>query len=114
MMKPAIIRSFVIALFLGFAAPTPAQPGAIPGNEGISAPAAKPYKVLTNGKRVTIQAKQNIKSIIVWTATGHRVVEQKDINSSSFTFTITVKEKLFYIMLEMQDGKRHTEKIGVQ
>jgi hypothetical protein len=115
MMKPVIIKGFVIALLLSFAAPTPAQPGsdALKNNE-TATPEAKPYKVVTNGRRVTIQSKQNIKSVIVWTASGHRIVEQKALNANTFTFNITVKEKLFYIMLEMQNGKRHTEKIGVQ
>jgi hypothetical protein len=115
MMKPVIFQGFVIALYLSLAAHTPAQSGgdSLKINESIT-PDAKPYKVVTNGRRVTIQSKQNIKSVIVWTATGHRIVEQKALNANTFTFTITVKEKLFYIMLEMQNGKRHTEKIGVQ
>jgi hypothetical protein len=115
MMKPVIIKGLVIVLMLSLAAFTPAQPGGdTPKRIESANPEAKPYKVVTNGRRVTIQSKQNIKSVIVWTASGHRIVEQKALNANTFTFNITVKEKLFYIMLEMQNGKRHTEKIGVQ
>ena len=74
----------------------------------------KPYKILTNGKQVTIQSKQDIRSVMVWTSNGNRIVEQKDINAASYKFTVTVKEKIFFMMLETVDGKRFTEKIGVQ
>lgn len=74
----------------------------------------KPYKVLTNGKQITIQSKQDIRSVMVWTSSGHRIIEQKEINAASYKFTISVNERIFFMMLETVDGKRFTEKIGVQ
>jgi hypothetical protein len=76
--------------------------------------AAKPYRILTNGKRITIQSKQNIKTVFVWTTNGHRVVEQKEINATSYTFYITVSEKVFFMRIDMEDGNKFTQKIGVQ
>ena len=76
--------------------------------------AAKPYKILTNGKRITVQAKQNIKAVFVWTTNGHRVIEQKEINSASYIFNITVPEKVFFIRVDFEDGKKFTQKLGVQ
>jgi hypothetical protein len=76
--------------------------------------AAKPYRILTNGKRITIQAKQNLKTIFVWTTNGHRVVEQKEINATSYTFNITLSEKVFFMRIDMEDGNKFTQKLGVQ
>ena len=75
---------------------------------------AKPFKILTAGKKVTIQSKQNISSVIVWTAGGHRLVEQKNINTTSFSFEITVNQKVFFARIDLGEGKMFTEKIGVQ
>ena len=75
---------------------------------------AKPFKVLTNGKQITVQSKQNLKSLIVWTASGHRFVEEKDLITNSYSFTVPSKEKIFYIMLETAEGKRFTERMGVK
>ena len=75
---------------------------------------AKPFKVLTNGKQITIQSKQNLKSLMVWTASGHRFVEEKELTSTSYSFTVPAKEKIFYIMLETAEGKRFTERMGVK
>ncbi|HEV8286630.1 MAG TPA: hypothetical protein VGQ09_20115 [Chitinophagaceae bacterium] len=74
----------------------------------------KPFRILTNGKRITIQSSKNITSIIVWTASGNRFIEQSNIEAPSYNFTIPSKEKYVFIMLELQGGKRYTEKIGVQ
>jgi hypothetical protein len=51
---------------------------------------------------------------MLWTTGGHRVVEQREINSSSFAFTIPVNEKIFFLMVGMDGGKIYTEKIGTQ
>ena|SRR5688572_8413797 len=74
----------------------------------------KPYRILTSGKQITIRSTQDIKSVMVWTASGHRIIEQKDINSSSYTFRVGVNEKVFFVMMEMVGEKRYTEKIGIQ
>ena len=76
--------------------------------------ADRPYKILTNGKRITVQAKQNIKAVFVWTTGGHRVIEQKEINLTSYTFNIKVPEKVFFIRVDFEDGKNFTQKLGVQ
>ena len=74
----------------------------------------KPFKVLTNGKQITIQSKQNLRSIMVWTASGHRFIEEKELTTNSYTFTVPSKEKIFYMMIETAEGKRFTEKMGVK
>jgi len=73
-----------------------------------------PFQVLTSGKQITIKAAKNIKSIMVWTASGHRIIEQKDVNASSYNFKINVSEKVFFVMLQLADGKIYSEKIGVR
>jgi len=74
----------------------------------------KPFKVLTNGKQVTVQSKQNLKSLIVWTASGHRIVEEKDLRTTSYSFTVPSKEKVFYLRVETAEGKKFIEKMGVK
>ena len=77
----------------------------------------KPFKILTSGKRITIQSKNSanfIKRILVWTSTGHRIVEQHDLEVTSYGFLIPVDDKIFFLMLEMNNGKRYTDKFGVQ
>ena len=91
-----------------------AQPKQSPKPE-IAAPAiTKPFKVLTNGKQITIQSKQNLKSLMVWTASGHRFIEEKGLTTTSYSFTVPARETIFYIMLETAEGKRFTEKMGVK
>jgi hypothetical protein len=75
---------------------------------------AKPFKILTNGKQITIQSKHILRSIMVWTASGHRFVEEKELTANSYTFTVPSKEKVFFIMIETAEGKRFTEKMGVK
>ena len=51
---------------------------------------------------------------MVWTASGHRIVEEKEVNATSFSFNINVSEKVFFIMIQFEGSKPYTEKIGVQ
>lgn len=74
----------------------------------------KPYKVLTTGKEITIKSGKNIQHVMLWTSNGHRVVEQKEINAASFTFTIPINEKIFFLMVGLEGEKIYTEKIGVK
>jgi hypothetical protein len=75
----------------------------------------KPYKIHTNGKQITVKSTKNIKSVMVWTSSGHRIVEQKEINNTSFTFdTATAKDKVFFLMIQYEGFKPYTEKIGVR
>jgi hypothetical protein len=109
-MNYTIIRKVaVIAIFLFQFLFTSAQPGDIPRDKE-----TKPYRILTVGKQVTVKSTQDIKSIMVWTASGHRIVEQNEINGPSFTFTISINEKIFFLMMELTGEKRYTEKIGVR
>ena len=114
MIKPFIHKAiFASALFCstgfmyGQVKPSPKSEITIPAS-------AKPFKVLTNGKQITIQSKQNLRSLMVWTASGHRFVEEKALTSNSYSFTVPAKEKIFYIMLETAEGKRFTERMGVK
>ena len=74
----------------------------------------KPFRILTNGKRITIQSSKNISTIMVWTASGHRIVEQKDVEAPNYDFTVPANEKFVFIMLQIKNGKHYTEKVGVQ
>ena len=74
----------------------------------------KPYKILTSGKQITVKSTKDIKSIMVWTASGHRIVEQKEVNAPSFTFSVNVNEKYFFVMIQYEGKKPFTEKIGIQ
>jgi hypothetical protein len=73
-----------------------------------------PFRILTSGKQITIKSNRNIKSIMVWTASGHRIIEQKDVNASTYNFRVSIDEKIFFVMLQLVDGKIYTEKIGVR
>jgi hypothetical protein len=77
-------------------------------------PAAKPYRIQTSGKQITIKSTKDIKSIIIWTAGGHRIVEHKDVNNPVYSFRITVREKIFFLRLQLKDGKTYSEKFGVE
>ena len=92
---------------------TQAQP--ISGSDPLngSERSIKPYRIHTSGKQITIKSTRDIKSVIVWTADGHRIVEHKDVNTASYSFRITVKEKIFFIRLQLADGRTYSEKIGV-
>src|SRR5258706_9787260 len=75
----------------------------------------KPYKILTSGKQVTVKSSRDMKSIMVWTASGHRIVEQRELNASSFSFNVVnVNEKYFFLMIQYEGRKPFTEKIGIQ
>ena len=115
MMYPVIRKLAVIAFFTCIVGASMAQdPGPkskLPSAERIE---SKPFRILTNGKQITVQSSKNISKIIVWTASGNRFVEQSNIEASSYNFTIPAKEKFVFMMLELQGGKRFTEKIGVQ
>ena len=88
-----------------------AQP--FPATESQYTKENKPYKILTSGKQVTIKSTKEIRTVIVWTASGHRIVEDKSVNSTSFSFNIVVSEKVFFVMIQYEGSKPFTEKIGV-
>ncbi len=74
----------------------------------------KPYRLLTQGRQITIKSNTYIKHVMLWTTGGNRVVEQKEINKQSFAVDIPVNQKNFFLMIGMSNGKIYTEKIGIQ
>ena len=90
------------------------QAQSAPSKEGESIIKNKPYKILTSGKQITVKSTKDIKNIMVWTASGHRIVEEKEVNTTSFSFTINVSEKVFFVMIQFEGIKPFTEKIGIQ
>jgi len=88
-----------------------AQPVNIPVRENVKT--NKPYKILTSGKQITVKSTKIIKSIMVWTASGHRILEQKEVNAISFSFDANVREKVFFVMIQYEGSKPYTEKIGM-
>ena len=73
----------------------------------------KPYKILTAGRQITIKSTKEIKSIMVWTSSGHRIIEERQVNTSSYSFNINVSEKVFFVMIQYEGAKPFTEKIWV-
>jgi len=115
MMYPTIRKVAAVALFTCIAGISMAQDPGGPKNQlSAEKTESKPFRVLTNGKQITIQSNKNIRKIIVWTSAGNRFVEQSNLETSSYNFTIPAKEKFVFMMLELQGGKRFTEKIGAQ
>jgi len=113
MMYLTIRKVAAIAVFICISAFSLAQdPG--PKIKSPEKTFVKPFRVLTNGQRITIQSSKNISNVIVWTSSGNRFVEQTNIETPSFNFTIPSKEKCVFMVLELQGGRRYTEKIGVQ
>jgi hypothetical protein len=109
MLKRSIVAFILICSSLLFSQLTVAQAGVKTENKS-----NPPFRVLTSGKKITIQAKQSIQSVMVWTSAGHRVIEEKEINATAYSFNITISEKIFYLRVDMADGKMYTKKIGVQ
>ena len=76
---------------------------------------AKPFKILTSGKQITIKSTKDIKTIMVWTASGHRIVEQTKINAASYSFNVSgSRERIFFVMVQYEGQKPVTEKFGVE
>jgi len=115
MMYPTFRKITVIVIFTCIAGISLAQdPGPKSKSSSTEKTAGKPFRILTNGKRITVQGSKDIISIIVWTASGNRFIEQTNLETSSYNFTIPAKEKYVFVMLELRGGRRYTEKIGVQ
>ena len=110
MMGSSVRRLLAVAAFSVLFVVSQAQPG---DKQSIKKE-SRPYKVLPSGNEITIKSSRNILNVMVWTTNGHRVVEQRDINAASYTFTIPINEKIFFLMLGLEGGKIYTEKIGVR
>ena len=70
-------------------------------------------KILTQGKKITIKSRTKINKLMIWTASGHRVIEDRNLNTNSWSYIVNINENIFYLMIEMADGKRVTKKIGL-
>ena len=114
MMKPFILKAILVFALSGATCIISAQGSTFKESGISSSPTAKPYKVLTNGKQITIQPKQNLKSLLVWSSSGHRIVEEKELKTTSYSFTVPSKEKICFMVIETLEGKKFTEKIGVK
>ena len=114
MMYPVIRKLACIALLSCFAFFSMAQDPGLRPKPQLSKTEGKPFKVLTNGRRITIQSTQDINRIMAWTATGTRVVEQTSFDSPTYSFTVPATEKFLFVMIQLKNGKYYTEKVGVQ
>lgn len=74
---------------------------------------AKPFTIRTAGKEITIKSNKPIQHIMLWTSGGNRLVEQKNINQSNFSFRIPVNGTYFFLMIALTNGKVFTEKIAI-
>jgi len=106
MTRLSTLRKFIFALLLSLPLILHAQPA----NE---TKPSKPYRLLTSGKQFTIKSSKEIRQLLVWTASGHRIIEQRELNESNYSFRLEVKEKYFFMMVQLSDGKVFTEKIGI-
>ncbi len=105
------IRRLMAVLSLSFIV---AASQAQPVNDELAKKEVKPYKLLTSGRQITIKSTRDIKHVMLWTTSGYRVVEQKEINNSSFVLNIPVNQKTFFLMINLSNGKIYTEEIGIQ
>ena len=114
MRKSSILKAILVFSLLVVTYSIHGQTKPSGNQEEVVASSSKPFKVLTNGKQITIQAKQNLKSLMVWTASGHRIVEEKEMKANNYSFSVPSKEKFIFMVAEMADGKKFTEKIGLK
>jgi len=114
MMYPFIRKMTITAFFLCIVGSSMAQDPGVKAKSPQTKSESKPFKVLTSGRRITIQSNQDINRIMAWTTTGHRVVEQTSFDSPSYSFTIPNTEKFLFVMIQLKNGKYYTEKIGAQ
>lgn len=76
---------------------------------------SKPFKILTAGKQITIRSQKEMKAVMVWTASGHRMVEQTQVNRTSFSFNVAgSREKYFFVMVQYEGQRPVTDKIMVE
>jgi len=112
-MYPVIRKAAAVALLTCIVSFSMAQdPG--PRSKPQEKTESKPFRILTNGRRITIQSNQDMNRVMAWTTTGHRVVEQTSFDSPSFSFSIPDGEKFLFLMIQLKNGKYYTEKIGVR
>lgn len=111
-MLTLIKKIFPIAALLLSAVAIEAQPVLAAATEKNKP--AKPYRILTSGKQITIKSNKEIKNIMVWSSNGNRILEQKEINAESYAFRLTVNEKILFIRIQLNDGKVYSERLGIR
>ena len=106
-----LLALLTLSLFVNTAAAQPATNSFDRSFKKVS----KPFKILTSGKQITIKSTKDFKTIMVWTATGHRIVEQTQVNASSYSFNVSgSRERIFFVMVQYEGQKPVTEKFGVE
>ena len=113
-MRTIIRKVFLVFVLAFFSILTNAQPVNTSGVDKENEKINKPYRILTTGKMVTVKSTKNIKSIMVWTSGGNRIIEDKKVNSTNYNFRITVNEKIFFLRVQLADGQTYSDKIGIQ
>lgn len=110
-----ILRIFILVWLIGLLGhQAVAQTGRMPAaTTKTSDDAKQPYQLFTSGRQITVKCSGGIKQLMVWTASGHRVVEQKEIDKTSYSFKLEVNEKIFFLRLQLNNGKVYTQKFGV-
>ena len=108
MRRPATRRFIALVTAVLFCVATTAQPEDEPSKKD-----SKPYRILTSGKQFTVKSRKNIKNIMVWTSSGHRIVEQRGLNAPTFSFQPAAREKVYFVMIQYEGQKPFTEKIGL-
>lgn len=114
MMHPGIRKIATIAILTCVVSFSMAQDPGPKSKSSQTKSESKPFRVLTNGRRITIQSNQDINRILAWTTTGHRIVEQTSFDSPAYSFTIPNTEKYVFVLVQLKNGKYYTEKIGAQ
>ena len=106
-----LLALLTLSLFFNTAAAQPATNSFDRSFKKVS----KPFKILTSGKQITVKSTKDFKTIMVWTASGHRIVEQTLVNASSYTFNVSgSRERIFFVMVQYEGQKPVTEKFGVE
>lgn len=113
MLQPTL-KCFAFAALLTLSMYGIAQPETRNPNPETKENKAKPFRVLTNGKRITIQATSTFTRLLVWTSNGHRILEQTKLNTLTYSFESPSQEKILFLLVEFTNGLRYTEKIGVR
>lgn len=96
---------YLLIILLAINAPAPAL------TQGVN---NKPYRIQTSGREVTIKSSRLIKEVLVWTSTGHRIVENRNINASTYSFQVNTNTRVVYVMIHYEGRKPYTEKIGIE
>ena len=73
-----------------------------------------PFKVLTSGKRITIQSTKNIANVIAWNGAGNRITEQRNLDATRCAFSAGSNDRVIFVMVELKDGRRYTKKVGLE